>query len=534
MKLYRAFLTVGGLTALSRVLGFLRDILIAAVLGTGAIADAFFVAFRFPNLFRRLFGEGAFNSAFVPLFAKRLEGEGREAARAFAEAAMAGLLLVLVLLSIAAVAAMPWLMLVLAPGFAADPAKYDLAVVMTQIAFPYLLCMSLVALLSGVLNSLGKFVESSAVSIVLNLTLIAAMSLAMALGYRNEPKAGLVLAFGVLAAGILQLGLLLDGVRRNGLWLKLRRPRWNDDIRRLVTLGIPGVIAGGITQINILVGTIIASLQPGAVSHLYYADRIYELPLAIVGIAIGVVLLPDVSRHLRAGNHAAVMASQNRSLEFAMLLTLPAALALAVIPAPIVSVLFERGAYTAADTAMTAAALSIFALGLPSFVMIKVFSPAYFAREDTRTPMRYAAISLIANTAGSIGLFFLLKRLGHPPHLGIAIATTLGGWLNAVLLWRGLARRGEFVIDARLRRALPRLAAASLVMAVALWFAAEALGPWLARTQVLAVRAAALAALVGVGLLVYFACAMLLGAVSRRDLGAAIRRPAGPRDGGSA
>ena len=218
----------------------------------------------------------------------------------------------------------------------------------------------------------------------------------------------------------------------------------SDDMRRLVRLGIPGVIAGGVTQINIVIGTIVASLQPGAVSHLYYADRVYELPLAIVGIAIGVVLLPDVSRHLRAGNHAAVMDSQNRSLEFAMLLTVPAAVALAVVPVEIVKGLFERGAFTAADTPATAYALAIFALGLPSFVLIKVFQPAYFAREDTATPMRYAVVGLTANTLGSIALFFLFRRLGLMPHLGIAVATTLGGWLNAGLLYAHAGQARQF------------------------------------------------------------------------------------------
>ena len=270
------------------------------------------------------------------------------------------------------------------------------------------------------------------------------------MGLSNDPLAGIIQAWGVFAAGLLQLWLLVDGARRNGLSLRLRWPRMSDDMRRLIRLGIPGVIAGGVTQINIVIGTVIASLQPGAVSHLYYADRVYELPLAIVGIAIGVVLLPDVSRHLRAGNHAAVMDSQNRSLEFAMLLTVPAAVALAVVPVEIVKGLFERGAFTPADTPATAYALAIFALGLPSFVLIKVFSPAYFAREDTATPMRYAVVSLTANTLGSIALFFLFRRLGLMPHLGIAVATTLGGWLNAGLLYATLVRRGDFVADARL------------------------------------------------------------------------------------
>jgi putative peptidoglycan lipid II flippase len=343
------------------------------------------------------------------------------------------------------------------------------------------------------------------------------------MGLSNEPLAGVVQAWGVFAAGVFQLLLLLDGARRNGLSLKLRWPRMTEGVRRLIRLGIPGVVAGGVTQLNIVIGTIIASLQSGAVSHLYYADRVYELPLAIVGIAIGVVLLPDVSRHLRAGNHASVMDSQNRSLEFAMLLTLPAAVALAVAPTAIVQGLFQRGAFTAADTPPTAYALGIFALGLPAFVMIKVFSPAYFAREDTATPMRFAVISLTANTLGSIALFFLFRRLGLMPHLGIAVATTLGGWLNAGMLYRTLVERGHFVADARLKRTLWLTVACSLAMGIGVWIAAVYFDGWFAAPNLLW-RVCALAALVGTGLLVYGAGILATGAVELRQLRTLLRR----------
>jgi len=524
MKLYRAFATVGGLTLVSRVMGFLRDICLAALLGAGPVAEAFVVAFRFPNLFRRWFGEGAFNAAFVPLFAKRLEGEGKESARRFADEALSSLAVILIALSAVAMIAMPLLMLVLAPGFAANPSKFDLAVDMSRIAFPYLFCMSLVALLSGVLNSVGKFVESSSVSIVLNATLIAAMGLVLALGYGNDRGAGLVLAWGIFAAGVLQLLLLLDGARRNGLMPRLVWPRLSDDMRRLIRLGVPGVVAGGVTQINIVIGSMIASLEAGAVSWLYYADRLYELPLAIIGIAIGVVLLPDISRHLRAGDEAAVMDSQNRSLEFAMLLTVPAAVALAVIPREIVSVLFERGAFKASDTAAVAPALAFFAAGLPAFVMIKVFSPAFFAREDTETPMRYAVWSLIANTIGSIGLFFLFRALGWPPHVGIAVATAVGGWLNAGLLYSALIRRGHFVADRRLVQALPMIVLSSGVLALALWLGKDHLAPMLAAGQPLAMRAGALALLVAVGTAIYFAVAIATGALRVAALKRALGR----------
>lgn len=524
MKLYKSFATVGGLTLLSRVLGFVRDILFAWAFGTGWVADAFNVAFRFPNLFRRLFGEGAFNSAFVPLFAKRLEGDGRESARALAEEAMSGLVLVIGVLTVVFMLFMPWLMFLLAPGFSADPAKFDLAVLLTRITFPYLMCMSLVALFSGVLNSFGKFVESSAVSIVLNLTLTVAIFTGFWLGFHNDPNGGIAQAIGVFVAGLLQLWLLWDGLRRNNFTLRLRRPRMTDGMRQLVTLGIPGVIAGGVTQINIMIGTMIASMEERAVSQLYYADRLYELPLAIVGIAIGVVLLPDVSRHLRAGNHEAVMDSQNRSLEFAMLLTVPAAVALAVIPAEITRVLFERGAFGPSDTATTALLLSVFALGLPAFVLIKVFSPAYFAREDTRTPMRYATISLTANTLGSIALFFLFRKLGWLPHLGIAVATTLGGWLNAVLLGSTLVRRGLFVSDGRLFKAMPLILLASAAMAAVLIFGARWLAPYLAAGQSIGIKFAGLGMLVSAGLLTYGLAILALGVMSPAQLKRFTRR----------
>ncbi|MEQ1711157.1 MAG: murein biosynthesis integral membrane protein MurJ, partial [Hyphomicrobium sp.] len=289
MKLYRAFATVGGLTMVSRILGFVRDILIAAALGSGAVADAFFVAFRFPNLFRRLFGEGAFNAAFVPLFAKRLEGEGKDAARGFAEQALSGLVAVLIVLSVAAMAAMPWLMMLLAPGFIQNPAKYDLSVLLTQIAFPYLLCMSVVALLSGVLNSMQRFWAAAAAPILLNVVLISAIAFAIWLGFERREEAGFILAVGVAIAGIAQLLMLIVATRRAGMNIGLVRPRYTPDMKRLVALGIPGLVSGGVTQLNIVVGTIIASMQPGAVSYLYYADRLYQLPLGIVGVAVGVI-----------------------------------------------------------------------------------------------------------------------------------------------------------------------------------------------------------------------------------------------------
>jgi putative peptidoglycan lipid II flippase len=528
MSLYRSFATVGGLTMVSRVLGFVRDILIAAVLGTGLVADAFFVAFRLPNLFRRLFAEGAFNSAFVPLFAKTLEGEGRPAAKRFAEDALAGLTYVLVLFSLVAIGGMPWLMMGLAPGYLDQPEKFEMSVLFARIAFPYLLCMSLMALYSGVLSALGNFAAASAAQILLNVVLTIAIGLAYALGFSRTANAGLVLAIAVTVAGVVQLYMIARDARRSGMVLSPRWPVYTPGLKRLVQLGVPALIAGGVTQINIAVGTSIASLADGGVSFLYYADRLYQLPLGIVGIAVGVVLLPDVARQLKAGNHGAVAESQNRSTEFAMLLTLPAAVALAVVPVPLISVLFERGAFTAADTVPTAYALSAFAVGLPAFVLAKVLSPAYFAREDTKTPMYYATVNMIVNVVLSVGLFFWFKAQGWMPHLGIAVATTIAGWVNALQLWWTLRKRGEFSADARLVRTLPMIILSSALMGAVLWLLAGVLQPWLVSGTSLPVRIAALAALVGTGLLSYAAFVFGTGIFTLAQL-KGLRRKRGKR-----
>ncbi|MBN9261359.1 MAG: murein biosynthesis integral membrane protein MurJ [Hyphomicrobium sp.] len=524
MRLYSAFATVGGLSMVSRVLGFLRDILIAAVLGTGMIADAFVVAFRMPNLFRRLFAEGAFNAAFVPLFAKRLEADGNGSAHAFAEEALAGLFAVLLLVTAIAQIAMPWLVLGLAPGFATEPEKLDLATALTRIAFPYLMCMSLVALLSGLLNSLHRYMAAAAAPIVLNAVLVAVMLIAHWRGYHNDPAAGYLLVWGVFAAGILQLAMLWIAAKRAGFALRLRLPRMTEGVRRLLALGIPGLIAGGITQINIVVGTIIASLEASAVSYLYYADRLYQLPLGIVGVAIGVVLLPDLSRHLGAGNHTAAMDSQNRSMELALLLTLPAAVALLVAAEPIIRVLFERGAFTHDDTQATAWALAAFAIGLPAFVLIKVLQPGFFAHEDTKTPMRYAGVNLVLNAAGSIILFFGFKTAGFMPHVGIALATSIAAWVNAVMLWGTLKHRGHFIIDNRLARNVPLIALASVLMGAGVIVAGIVLDPWMRTGAGLMVQASGLAALVTFGVVLFATVILATGVMTPAQLKRKVRR----------
>jgi putative peptidoglycan lipid II flippase len=339
------------------------------------------------------------------------------------------------------------------------------------------------------------------------------MLLAAGLGLSNTPQSGMVLAWGVALAGFVQLAALWIAAQRAGLHFRPRLPSLSADMKHLVRLGVPGIIAGGVTQLNLVIGTAIASLQAGAVSYLYYADRLYQLPLGIVGVAIGVVLLPDLARNLRAGNHHSVMDNQNRSLEFALLLTLPAAVALVIAAEPIIRVLFERGAFTVSDTLPTAAALAAFALGLPAFVLIKVLQPAFFAREDTRTPMRYAVWNMALNIAGSVGLFFLFRALGLMPHVGIAIATTLSGWVNAYLLWSALRQRGHFEADDRLRRNLRSILLASLLMGAVVWVMTALLAPYLLPAAGVLRQAGVLALVLTAGLVVYALAIQVTGVI---------------------
>ena len=510
----RSIATVGGWTMASRVLGFLRDILIARVLGAGLEADAFFVAFRFPNLFRRLFAEGAFNAAFVPLYTRALTERGPALAMRFAEETLALLLAVLLGLTLAAELAMPWLMAAIAPGFLGDALKYDLAVQFTRITFPYLVVMALAALYAGVLNAHRRYAHAAAAPILLNLAMILALAAAAPLW-----GAGLALAWAVTLAGVGQFLWMHLAAARGHTALSLpARPVLTPEVRRLLKLMVPGVIGSGAMQINILIGTVIASLAPGAVSYLYYADRIYQLPLGVIGSAIGVVLLPEMARRLRAGEEAAAGESLNRAIELGLLVTVPAAIALIAIPEEIIGTLFERGAFGPEATRATAAALAGFALGLPAFVLIKALAPAFYAREDTETPFRYALAGMIANTVLSLALFPWLS------FVGIAIATSVAGWLNLALLWLRLGRRGLMSFDLRLRRRAPRILLASLGMGGALLAGAAALAEAAAAGSL--ARASALALLVAGGGAAYGALALALGAVERSTLRALARRGA--------
>ncbi len=518
MSLLKSAATVGGFTMISRVLGFIRDQLIAFAIGTGPVAQAFFVAQRVPNLFRALFAEGAFNSAFVPLFAKRIEGDGAARTHAFAIEVFSALLSWLVVFCAAAMVAMPLLMYGLAPGFSSDPAKFNLAVGLTQICFPYLLFMSLTALQSGVLNSLNRFTAAAAAPILLNIVMIASNVIAWYFGTGNTPATGYIFAWGLLIAGIVQYGLLAVACRRAGMPLLPRWPKLTPDVKRVIALSVPGIVSGGIMQINLVIATMIATTIDRAVSYLYYAERLYQLPLGVIGVAIGVVLLPDLSRKLRAGNDAAALHTQNRALELSLFLTIPAAIALMAIAAPILHTVFEHGEFTRGDTLAVAPAVVAFASGLPAFSLTKVFQPGFYAREDTATPMRFAIVSVAVNIVGSL---VLSRWFGH---VGIAMATSVAAWVNAGLLGATLSRRGFFVLDDRLRARLPRIVAAGVIMGAMLlagnWFLA---GNYAEGSGFIA-RLWPLFLLVGGGAAGYFLIAHLTGAMRLGEVRTMLKR----------
>lgn len=518
MSLMRSVARIGGLTMLSRVLGFARDALFAAVLGAGLAADAFMVAFRLPNFMRSLFAEGAFNAAFVPLYSRILAGEdgSRRAARFAGEI---GTLLTLALLALSALIMvfMAEAMTVLAPGFADEPAKFALAVELTRLTFPYLTFISLVSLQGAILNAHHHFGAPAATPIMLNLVLITALLLphdALGLGVATTQ------AIAVSIAGMAQFLWLALHMQAHGLALRLYLPRFGPDLRRFFKLLGPAVIGAGIYQVNVLIDMILASLLPeGTVSYLFYADRLNQLPLAVIGIAISTALLPLLSRQLARGETDQALDSQNRALEGALLLTLPAAAALATLPETIVSVLFQRGAFTAADSAETAKALAVLACGLPAFTISKVFTPAFHAREDTRTPVRLAIIALFINLGVALAVMWDWHQAG------LALASTVAAWANTLQLMVILRRRGYFKPDRRLITRSLRFALATAVMVGALLGLEVLLRPYLAREILW--RVGALLALCSAGGLVFLLTALASRAITLGDIRALVRRRPG-------
>ncbi len=521
MSLIRAATTVGGFTLLSRLVGFVRDLLMARYLGAGFASDAFLVAFRLPNLFRSLFAEGAFSAAFVPMVSARMgEGTSREAglkaAVRFTEQALALLLPILLIFTVVMMlGAVPvvWLM---TGGFSdGSPEKLALTAGFARLTFPYLMLISLVSLLGGLLNALGRFWVNAAAPILLNLVMI--VSLVFFQG-ANELEQARNLAATVTIAGITQLLFLAWGCWQVGAMPRLVLPRMTSEMRTLLRRIGPAAIGAGAVQINLLVSTMIAArlLEQGSVSYLYYADRLNQLPLGIIGVGVGVALLPTMARLIGAGKPEAAVHQQNRAIEFALLLTLPATFAFVVSAEPITRALFQQGAFSAEDAAKSAAALQAFSLGLPAYILIKVLTPGFHAMGDTRTPMRIALIAIAVNLVGNLTLIWPLQ------HVGIALATSISAWVNVGILYATLQRRGRFLIDAGLARAAPRMLAAAGAMGATLWLLNGLVLPHVAGG--LAPRVLALGALVGTGALVYFAVGLLLGAYSPRQLIQSFRR----------
>ena len=617
MSLLRSMATVSGFTALSRILGFLRDILMGYFLGSSQAADAFFAAFKFPNIFRRIFGEGAFNSAFVPLFSKDLTSKGKKEAMHFASQTFSILAIILLIITIIAIPLMSWITMVHAPGFNAvktfrgesnnnegsfdikikgskaiyfvvengctaelknitltsndndtetlldqsdwlsekgkwikkyslsenknftrvkgnalinnskegntnlsiyrnHPDTFNLTVTLSKITFIYLLCMALVAHMSGVLNTVKIFGMPAAAPVLLNMTFLAGFLISSIFwGFKGDPvKYAHVAAWCVFVAGFLQLGALYFTCFRKGLRIKLCKPKLSPQIKRLFILMGPGVLAAGIQQINLLVGSIIASFREGAISYLYYSERVYQLPLGMIGIGLGVILLPEVTKRLRGGDQMGAITSMNRGIELAMFLTIPASIALIVIPYPIISTLFQHGAFTKEVANLTAYSLAGFALGIPGYVLVKVLQPGYFARENTKTPMLIAGVTVIVNIVFSIILF---DSLGH---IGIAIATSIAAWVNVGLLLFGL--RNFWKPDARLKSRMPKIFIASAVMGLSLWMLHQTIKEMFNHDFWL--RLGGVSILVIFGITIYFFIAFKLKASSLKELKADFKK----------
>ena len=518
MNLARALGSVGGLTLASRVLGLVRDSLFARFVGASFASDAFLIAFRLPNMFRALFAEGAFSAAFIPMFNRKVgEADGDlKPGLAFAEDALSVLLPTLIGMTVLLeLAAWPvtWL---LSGGFnGVSEAQFAFAVELSRFTLPYLLLISLVSLLGGILNSLHRFWVNAAAPILLNLTLIVALLLF----HSHEPLfTARNQAIAVTVSGGLQLAWLWWACRRAGVSLRLKRPRLNADVKALLKLILPAAAGAGAVQINLVVSTALAAklLDQGSVSYIYFADRLNQLPLGLIGIGLGTVLLPTISRLLGAGKEAEAMETQNRGMELALFFTLPATVALIVCGAPIVAALFQHGKFDAGDTRLTAQALAAFSIGLPSYILVKVLTPGFYARSDTKTPVRFATWSMIANLVLNLAFIPTLAHMGPP------LATALSSTLNVALLYRSLRTRGHFQPDAQLRRRAVRLAGAALVMGAAMFFLNDLFAPY--TTGASLARWGAMFVLVATGGLVYLAATFLLGAFRPADVKALVSR----------
>ena len=457
VNLTKGVITVGSWTLLSRILGMVREILLSTFIGAGPLLDAFVAAFRLPNIFRRFFAEGAFNAAFVPLFAKRYESKMEP--NEFANNVFANLLTILLILTSIAMIFMPGLVFLTAAGFAPDE-RFDLTVEFGRVMFPYILLISLAALFSGILNTTGRFAVAAAAPVILNIVIVATLLIAWAI----NSDIIVWLVWSIPTAGILQLTLLWLATRRTGIKITLAFPTWNKDIAKLIKIAIPAALAGGVLQINLLVGQLVASQETGAISFLYFADRLYQLPLGIAGIAVGTVLLPKLSRHLKSGDSTKAQHTYSQSAEMIWFVALPSSFALCLIPLPLVSALFEHGKTTKDDALAISYATTIYGVGLPAFMIQKLLQPLYFAREDTKTPLRFACVSMILNAIIAVGL---LQIMGW---IAVAIAASASAWVTTILLWLRAKQFGQAASALKTSTGrIQRTFFASLAMGGILW-----------------------------------------------------------------
>jgi putative peptidoglycan lipid II flippase len=519
MNLARSLGSVGGLTLASRILGLARDMLFAEYVGANFASDAFTIAWRMPNMFRALFAEGAFSAAFIPMFNKKVadkNGPGLSAGVDFAEDALSVLLPALIVMTLLLeIFAWPATYLISGGfnGVSAD--KFTFAVLLSRITFPYLMLISLASLAGGILNSLHKFWVAAAAPILLNIAQIVALVFfhthSTLLTAQNQ-------AVAVTIGGALQLMWLVQACWSSGIHFRIKMPRVNADVKRLMKLIAPAAAGAGAVQFNLLVSSALATglLAHGSVTYIYYADRLNQLPLGLIGIGLGTVLLPTISHQLGRGADAEAMATQNRGLELALFFTLPATVALVVCGVPIIRALFEHGQFGADDAVKTGQALAAFSIGLPSYVLVKVLTPGYYARHDTKTPMRFAMISIAINLALNIAFIMPLKHVGPP------LATALASTVNVWMLYHTLRKRRHFESDQRLRRRVPRLALAALVMGIALDFFAPVVDPYMAGS--IFRRFGALVVLVGAGAAVYGIACFVTGAFVINDVKLLMRR----------
>ena len=519
MSLLKNVGTIGGLTLVSRVFGFARDILLARVLGAGGVADAWQLAFQLPNLFRRLFAEGAFASAFVPLFNRHM-AEDENAARRFAGEVLAVLLPILVAFGAVMMLAMPWVLWAFAnEDLRGDAARYDLAVTMGRIAFPYLMFMSLATLVAAILNSLSRFAAAAAAPILLNICLLVALvwGALQPGGEATRAATGIGLAIAVSVSGVLQLAWLYWFMRRAGFRIPRLTPKVTARVREMGVLIVPAVFGAGVYQISRFIDlAFIRVLPDGSLTYMAMADRWNQLPLGIIGIALGTAILPSLSRYIAKSEDEEAVRLQANAIELAMLLTLPCAVALFITGFAFVKAFMQGQAFTAEDARVTGMVTSALVVGLPAYVLVKVMTPNFFARRDTRTPVYTAAASLVVTVGLNLALVPVLGVVG------LALAGAVGAWVNIALLGAILARRGYFRLPVRVLGRIGRIALAAGIMGAALWALMPFIAPWL--DQAFIMRLAAIGAIMAVSLITYGGATVMLGVLDKQAVQRLMRR----------